>query len=98
MSLSVINSPPLVAGGGLLFSWLGSPLIQQFTTSAASSVTSVKIATLLSYALNFVAVSLPGRLDGEVAEELKEAKAKGDGSSLSIRNGSTFFVPAGWYV
>lgn len=94
MSLSVINSPPLVAGGGILFSWLGSPLIKQFTN--INSFTTVRVATLLSYALNFVAVSRPGRLDGEVAAELKEARARDDGSSLSIRNGSTFFVPAGW--
>jgi len=50
----------------------------------------VRAANALSYAINVVAVSRPGRLDGEAADD-----GDGDGE-LSPQSGRTLVAPAGW--
>lgn len=84
MSLSALNYPPLVASAGAALG-LGLPAMERVISTSPWAV--VRLATLASFGLNFIAVSRPGRLDGEAAAE--------DGK-LSPRNGRTLVAPAGW--
>lgn len=84
MSLSALNSPPLLAMSGVGLTY-ALPFIDDFAMKSPWSV--VRIANLLSYGINVISVSRPGRLDGEAAVE--------DGQ-LSPRNGKTLVAPAGW--
>jgi hypothetical protein len=83
MSLSSLNYPPLVslAGMGLGVSF---PVLEKLAKE--SPWIAVRLATAISYGMNVVAVSRPGRMDGE---------AVGDGE-LSTRRGKTLVAPSGW--
>ena len=67
MSLSVINSPPLVAAAGVGALAILSPLEQYVATAATLPLWQLKVANLCAYALNFWAVSRPGRIDSGAA-------------------------------
>lgn len=83
MSLAALNYPPLVATAGLSLA-TGMPFIEKFVLNSSWDI--VRTVTLCSYGLNMWAVSRPGRMDGQAAED----------GELSPRNGRTLLVPAGW--
>ena len=106
MSLSTLNSPPLIAslGAGALYSF---PKALELAQAGAISFGVLKGTNLLAYAVQTVAVGRPGRLDGELAqamEEEKNAKKKDkpskkvsdQTSSLLPGAGRTLVAPAGW--
>lgn len=84
MSLSALNSPPLVATTGLGLTYV---LPQIENTIASCPWSTIRILNLLAYTINFVSVSRPGRMDGQ---------SVADDGALSPRNGRTLVAPAGW--
>ena len=78
-----MNSPSLVATAGVGLGY-AFPLIQDIVIK--SPWAAVRIANLVSYGINFISVSRPGRMDGEAAKD----------GILSPRNGKTLVAPAGW--
>ncbi|KAL7476911.1 hypothetical protein ACHAW6_002738 [Cyclotella cf. meneghiniana] len=62
MSLRSFNSPPLVAAAGIS-TLVGIPFLEALTFSASTAV--LKGLNLTAFAANVVAVSIPGRLDGQ---------------------------------
>jgi hypothetical protein len=83
MSLSALNSPSLVTTAGVGLGY-ALPIVQDFVIKSPWST--VRIANLISFGINFTSVSRPGRLDGEAAQD----------GQLSPRNGKTLVAPAGW--
>ena len=90
MSLSALNYPPLVALSGV---GLGAslPFIEKLALSSPWQV--VRICSLASYAINFLSVRIPGRLDGSASDDPASAS---EGAELSPRSGKTLVAPSGW--
>lgn len=106
MSLSTLNSPPLVAalGGASMYAL---PIAQEMAKTGAISFATLKGTNAFAYFLQTCAVSLPGRMDGEVAKAMSEAnqtdnnkKSKQDISeeakAMLPGQGRTLVAPAGW--
>ncbi|EED94615.1 predicted protein [Thalassiosira pseudonana CCMP1335] len=70
MSLSALNSPSLVAACGVA-TLAGLPLLDAAVSSGAS-LAILKGLNLAAFASNAVAVSVPGRLDGQQDSEMRE--------------------------
>ncbi len=88
MSLSSLNSPPVVAALGA-----GAHLAFPYIQGLPLSYNTLRIANLVSYGINVYAVSQPGRTDGE-------AKIV-DGHEIvlySPEQGRTLVAPSGWCV
>jgi len=64
--LSAYNSPPLVAAAGAAIA-LGIPTLELTTVSLAA----LKGANALAFLSNVVAVSVPGRLDGQQQQAMR---------------------------
>lgn len=64
--LSGLNSPPLVAAAGSAIV-LGLPALEL----SASSLAVLKGANLLAFVTNLVAVSVPGRMDGQQDQAMR---------------------------
>lgn len=98
--LSALNSPPLVASLGVVAATLGQGTLERLPFF----VNNYKIVNVLAYVLNVIAVSLPGRFDGEVARELQEREKSGKGAQgvskeakmLTPVEGRTLVAPSGW--
>ena len=90
MSLSTLNYPPLVALSGV---GLGAslPVIEKLAMS--SPWQAVRAASLLSYAINFLAVRVPGRMDGQASDD---PAVESSAAQLSPRRGKTLVAPSGW--
>jgi hypothetical protein len=97
MSLSTLNSPPLVAavGGGIV------GLIPIFTAMEIP-LTALKYTNFLSYCVNVGAVSVPGRIDGQQQQE-RQINSQTDERKISEmeqlgpgRNGKSLVAPSGW--
>lgn len=61
----------------------------------------LKVVNLLSFAINLVSVSWPGRLDGELAKAMQDEKATGllvenTVTPINILGGRTLIAPAAW--
>jgi len=111
MSLSTLNSPPLIAslGGGAIYAF---PKVLELAQTGAISFAVLKGTNFLAYAVQTVAVARPGRMDGEVAKAMegenqsnkrnsKQESTKNiskESSVLLPGNGRTLVAPAGWYV
>lgn len=100
MSLATLNSPPLVATAGVGAACL-LPILEKAVNSGALSWTVCKAANVCAYAVNFMATSVPGRMDGVQQEDTnnKEKKRKPSKEMESIstgRRGRTLVAPAGW--
>ena len=97
MSLSTLNSPPLVALSGLAATALPS-LLQKAILDGTISWTALQLAQLGSYGLNYYATLQPGRLDGKYATDLQKNNGKTDKASahLSTRRGQSLVSPSGW--
>jgi len=81
---STLNQPWLVTSLGTIL-LLALPTIDKLAISAPWAA--VRIMSLLSYAINFVATAHPGRLDVEISA---------DGQVASPREGKTLLAPAFW--
>lgn len=108
MSLSALNQPPLIGflGASSMYAFLTA---QKLAKASTLSFATLKGGNSLAYAIQTWAVSIPGRIDGEVAESMrKENEKKQTSSSSSSLNvsesskallpgsGRTLVAPAGW--
>ena len=96
MSLSALNSPPLVTavGAGLL---AALPYLE----GAVKDVpfVSLKCANFIAYCINFGSVSVPGRIDGGSQADGADSTGKTEMEQLSTESsGRTLVAPSGWYV
>lgn len=89
ISLEALNSPLLVAIAGAA-GVLGLPFIESLAADGVLSFAALKTANTACFAVQLVAVSIPGRIDGQVAEAMAEEKAGakkgGAAEKLSISN------------
>ena len=93
MSLSALNSPPLIAAvtGGALALF---PVLEGMDIPFAT----LKYGNLLAYCINFASVSVPGRIDGQQqAQALEGGQSQMDQLSPG-KAGRTLVAPSGWYV
>lgn len=83
MSLSTLNYPPLVALSGF---GLGAyfPVLGELAKN--SPWATIRLACAISYGINVIAVSRPGRMDGEVDEN----------GELAPTGNKTLVAPSGW--
>jgi hypothetical protein len=102
MSLEALNAPPLVtAAGAALFAAL--PFLDHISTILPWST--LKVANTVAFGINVLAVSRPGRIDGQPQEQQhqddegnKDNDAPSEMDRLSPgRSGRTLVAPAGWY-
>jgi hypothetical protein len=93
MSLSVLNSPPLiaaVAGGTLAL----LPILEGMTFPLAT----LKYSNFLAYCVNFASVSVPGRIDGQQQAQALEGGQSEMAQLSPGKSGRTLVAPSGWYV
>ena len=76
MSLRNLNNPPLVALAGATLS-IGLPMLDAALSSSAS-LSLLKSLNLFAFATNVIAVSVPGRLDGQQDQEMREGNLNPD--------------------
>lgn len=101
MSLATVNSPSLVAAAGV-GTYLLLPILEKAIENGALSWTACKAANACAYAVNFMATSVPGRLDGGAQNEHQNDKKKNQKPSKEMepistgRRGRTLVAPAGW--
>mmetsp|Transcript_17667 Transcript_17667/g.38189 ORF Transcript_17667/g.38189 Transcript_17667/m.38189 type:complete len:331 (-) Transcript_17667:1279-2271(-) len=69
MSLRNLNSPPVVAIAGAAIS-IGLPMLEAALSSSAS-LSLLKSLNVVAFATNVIAVSVPGRLDGQLDEKMR---------------------------
>mmetsp|Transcript_8232 Transcript_8232/g.20062 ORF Transcript_8232/g.20062 Transcript_8232/m.20062 type:complete len:322 (+) Transcript_8232:106-1071(+) len=101
--LSALNSPSLVSAAGVAVA-LGFPYYASLAQS--SSLVALSAANVAAFALNVFAVSVPGRMDGEVARKMAEdvsARGADDGKPLdadtgvyTLLRGRSLVAPSGW--
>lgn len=72
MSLRSFNSPPLVAMAGASIA-VGLPILEAALSSSAS-LTLLKSLNAAAFATNVIAVSIPGRLDGQQDQQMREGE------------------------
>jgi len=106
MSLSAWNTPPLVSTAmGVLA--LALPLYENAIIDGTISWTGVKTINALSYAINLVSVSIPGRLDGQQQQKQEQSQEKIKGDALKDDTDDTsnnkmdeltvsLVAPSGW--
>lgn len=106
MSLAALNAPPLVASLGVALSVYGQATLETSTFFLKHH----QWFNLVAYAINTVAVGIPGRIDNQVARgiqaENSSAAKKDDNvvipsesresAVLLPRSGKTLVAPAGW--
>lgn len=102
MSLSALNSPPLVSAAMGALS-VALPSYEKAIMDGSIPWASVKIINALSYAISLVSVSIPGRLDGQQQQqnqdEVKDDKLKDDdnnnNNAMELLTVS-LVAPSGW--
>ena len=109
MSLAALNQPAAVAAAGA-GAFILLPFVEEIAAKGVFTWAQLKGAAAAAYALQVVCVSIPGRIDGEMAKDLQDEKRRADGKEvstnkdsageeakkLSSRNGKTLVAPAGW--
>mmetsp|Transcript_38398 Transcript_38398/g.89270 ORF Transcript_38398/g.89270 Transcript_38398/m.89270 type:complete len:342 (-) Transcript_38398:127-1152(-) len=101
-ALSSLNRPSIVSAlGAATLAVLERPGLVGLTSLPSPGA--VKTALVASYLLNVISVSLPGRIDGEVAKAIDAEDAGGtaadvseEAAALSPRTGRSLVTPAGW--
>jgi len=93
MSLSTLNHPPFIAALGA-----GAHAAFPHLQGLSLSYNTLRVVNLLSYGLSVYSVSQPGRIDGEQAKNIAEAKQAGGNEMrlLSPEQGRTLVTPSGW--
>mmetsp|Transcript_66613 Transcript_66613/g.98780 ORF Transcript_66613/g.98780 Transcript_66613/m.98780 type:complete len:338 (-) Transcript_66613:363-1376(-) len=71
MSLSSLNSPALTSLAGITLHLVTPKLEQLALDPNLTSLSTLQWANAISYAVQFIAVSIPGRIDGEVAKQME---------------------------
>ncbi|KAL7440947.1 hypothetical protein ACHAXH_005989 [Discostella pseudostelligera] len=107
MSLRTLNSPPLVAMAGATLS-IGLPFLDAALSSSAS-LTLLKTLNAAAFATNVIAVTIPGRLDGQEMKEFPKNATKSNNnesnsllskdepsSTLKLNHSRTLVNPSGW--
>ena len=107
MSLSALNSPPLVSTAmGVLA--LTLPLYENAVINGSLPWTAVKTMNALSYAINLISVSTPGRLDGQQQQQRLDQEKMKDGEKKDVVDSSnntnnemdeltvSLVAPSGW--
>ena len=102
-----MSSPVLVtiAGvGGLIC----LPAFERLAAEGTINLATLKTANAVAYAIQLAAVSIPGRIDGQIAKEMasegrgedegggKNTIDDGIGKKFTPRDGRTLVAPAGW--
>jgi len=109
MSLAAFNQPAAVAAAGTGAIIL-LPFVEDLAAKGVFTWAQLKGAAAAAYALQVVCVSIPGRIDGDMAKDLQDEKRRAEGKDvstnmdstggeakkLSSRNGKTLVAPAGW--
>jgi hypothetical protein len=98
MSLAAsLNQPAAVAAAGA-GAFILLPFVEELATKGVFTWAQLKGAAAAAYALQVVCVSLPGRIDGEMAKEManEDSILGEEAKNLSTRNGKTLVAPAGW--
>lgn len=100
-ALETLNSPPLVITAGVGTAFL-LPILEKAIENGALSWAFCKSLNGCAYAVNFMATSVPGRMDGAQQVEDESTKKKKRKSSKEMepistgRRGRTLVAPAGW--
>mmetsp|Transcript_35306 Transcript_35306/g.43226 ORF Transcript_35306/g.43226 Transcript_35306/m.43226 type:complete len:337 (+) Transcript_35306:108-1118(+) len=68
--LSSLNSPPLVAATGCAVI-IGLPFFDAATTASTLSLATLKVMNVAAFATNVLAVSIPGRIDGQQNADMR---------------------------
>jgi hypothetical protein len=104
MSLEALNTPPLVAAAGV-GTLLLLPILEKAIEDEAIRWGAMKAITACAYAFNFLAVQVPGRIDGmqpeekgEAVTEKKRSQSKEMEPLSTGRMGKTLLAPSGWSV
>lgn len=104
MSLAVLNQPAAIAAAGT-GALILLPFAEHLVSHGVFSFAQLKAAAAAAYVIQVVAVSIPGRIDGEVAKAIQDEKKGGmdisatttdEGKKLAPRNGRTLVAPSGW--
>lgn len=107
MSLSALNSPPLVSTAAICSAFLFG-MLEKGIDSGSITWSACTAANACAYAVNFMATSVPGRLDGAQAQtkekdnnnnnnnQRKRSPSKEMEPISTGRRGRTLFTPAGW--
>lgn len=96
MSLSALNSPPLV-GFLSVANYALVPVLQQTFQNQAVSWNTVKAVNLIAYGLSVLSVSQPGRYDGPNDDGENGTEASEGMEKMSTgKRGMTLLPPAGW--
>mmetsp|Transcript_25413 Transcript_25413/g.37525 ORF Transcript_25413/g.37525 Transcript_25413/m.37525 type:complete len:332 (+) Transcript_25413:114-1109(+) len=98
MSFVALNNPILVAAGGIGGCAI-LPVLDNMVRHGSISWAALKTANVLSYAINVIAVSRPGRIDGQAQQDSVKSGSKGGEEMESLspgRNGRTLVAPSGW--
>ena len=108
MSLSTLNNPSLIASAGM-GSLYALKTSQELISAGLIPLITLKRVNLIAYIIQTIAVSVPGRLDDEVAKAMMEEKSNGDkkeskgtiseaSKAMLPGTGRTLVAPAGWYA
>ena len=109
MSLAALNQPAAVAAAGA-GAFILLPFVEEIAAKGVFTWAQLRGAAAAAYALQVVCVSIPGRIDGEMAKDLQDEKRRAEGKEvstnkdsageeakkLSSKNGKTLVAPAGW--
>jgi len=93
MSLAALNQPGLIAGLGI-----GLHVALPYVGELNLPFKTLRWINFVTFGMNMVSVSMPGRIDGEQAKELSNPSYNVDESAkaLSPKVGKTLVAPSGW--
>lgn len=101
----MLNQPAAVAAAGT-GALILLPFAEHLVANGVFSWAQLRAASTAAYVIQVVAVSIPGRIDGEVAKAIEDEQKGGigdaadaaadEGKKLAPRNGRTLVAPAGW--
>jgi len=92
MSLASLNKPFLVAGLGI-----GLHIAFPYIEALKLPYSTLRFVNLITYGLNTISTSIPGRIDGQAARDLSSASKDGSGmKELSPQTGKSLVAPSGW--
>ena len=78
MSLAALNQPAAVAAAGA-GAFILLPFVEEIATKGVFTWAQLKGAAAAAYALQVVCVSIPGRIDGDMAKDLQDEKRRAEG-------------------
>ena len=97
--LNKLNSPVIVLGSGAAVLFSLPTVTSLCATSGASSLGLLQTANLMAFALNCVAVSVPGRIDRQAQDKIQGKANSNDETYRTVyspNQGRSLIAPAGW--